>query len=53
MTEDQVQGNANACEWVMSQEERDLIDGIAAWEGTGEEVERFGMGPNVPSAPIR
>lgn len=53
MTEEQVTANAAAGEWALSPEERDAVDAIAAWDGTDEEVERFGMGPGVPQAPVR
>jgi aryl-alcohol dehydrogenase-like predicted oxidoreductase len=53
MTEEQVESNANAGNWTLSLEERDAVDDIASWEGTGEDVERFGMGPTAPKAPAR
>ena len=53
MTEEQVAGNAATSDWMLSPEERDAVDAIAAWDGTDEEVERFGMGADVPQAPIR
>ena len=53
MTEAQVESNAAAADWMFTPEERDAVDAIAAWDGTNEEVERFGMGANVPQAPVR
>ncbi len=53
MTPEQVAGNAATSDWMLSPEERDAVDAIAAWDGTDEEVERFGMGADVPQAPIR
>ena len=53
MTEAQVEGNARTCEWALTPEERDAVDAIAAWDGTNEEIERFGTGANVPAAPAR
>lgn len=53
MNEEQVAANAAAADWALSSEERDAVDAIAAWDGTDEEVERFGMGANVPQAPVR
>ena len=44
MTPEQVQANATAGEWAMTDEERDEIDAIASWDGAGNEVEAFGMG---------
>ena len=48
MTEEQVEANATAGDWVMTPEERDDIDAIAPWDGTGNEVESFGMGVTSP-----
>ena len=45
--------NAATADWVLSPEERDAVDAIAGWDGTNEEVERFGMGADAPSAPAR
>lgn len=53
MTPEQVEANAAAADWTLSPEDRDAVDAIASWDGTDEEVERFGMGPDVPSAPMR
>ena len=44
MTPEQVESNAAACAWEMTAEQRDAIDEIAAWDGSGEEVEGFGAG---------
>ncbi len=52
MTAEQVAANANACDWTLSPEERDAVDAIAAWDGSDEEIERFGMG-NSPKYPNR
>jgi aryl-alcohol dehydrogenase-like predicted oxidoreductase len=49
MTPEQVTANSTAGDWVMTDEERDAIDAIAAWGGTSEEIE--GYGPD--SAPVR
>ena len=49
MTIEQVEANATAGDWVMTDEERDEIDAIAGWDGTAEEIEGFGPG----SAPVR
>jgi len=38
----QVAGNAKAADWELTLEERDLVDAIAAWDGTDEEVEEPG-----------
>ncbi|MCH8847914.1 MAG: aldo/keto reductase, partial [Chloroflexi bacterium] len=48
MTEEQVEANAAAGDWKMTIEERDAIDAIAPWGGTGNEVESFGMGGAAP-----
>ncbi len=48
MTEEQVEANAKAGDWQMTIEERDAIDAIAPWDGTGNEVESFGMGGMPP-----
>ncbi|MBN86891.1 MAG: hypothetical protein CL885_05140 [Dehalococcoidia bacterium] len=53
MTEEQVISNANAANWILDREQRDQVDEIAYWEGSDEDIERFGMGPDVPSAPPR
>ncbi len=52
MNEEQVEGNASTCDWVLTPEERDAVDAIAAWDGNDEEIERFGTG-NAPKAPPR
>ena len=44
MTIEQVEANATAGEWVMTDEERDEIDAIAAWDGSSEEIEGLGFG---------
>ena len=49
MTEEQVERNARAGDWTLTMEERDAVDEIATWDGSGEEVERFGMGAKVPA----
>jgi aryl-alcohol dehydrogenase-like predicted oxidoreductase len=41
-TIEQVAANAGAADWQMSLEERDAVDAIAAWDGSGEEVEEPG-----------
>jgi len=38
----QVAGNAKAADWELTLEERDLVDAIAVWDGTDEEVEEPG-----------
>ncbi|MEK9659861.1 MAG: aldo/keto reductase [Chloroflexota bacterium] len=48
MNPEQVASNAAAARWVMTKEERAEVDAIAAWDGTGEEVEGFGPGGRVP-----
>ena len=48
MTEEQVEANARAGDWTITIEERDAVDAIAAWDGTGNEVESFGMGGLPP-----
>ena len=48
MTEEQAEANATAGDWKMTIEERDAIDAIAPWDGTGNEVESFGMGGAPP-----
>jgi len=53
MTPEQVAANAAAADWTLTLEERDAVDAIASWDGTDEEVERFGMGADVPPAPAR
>ena len=47
MTPEQVAANAAAGEWVMTDEERDEVDAIVAWGGTGEEIEGFGPGSSA------
>lgn len=47
MNPEQVSANAAAADWNLTQQERDEIDAIVAWDGTGEEVE--GYGPGGPS----
>ena len=47
MTPEQVISNATVGDWVLTLEERDEIDAIAAWDGTGEEIE--GSGPGSPA----
>ena len=42
MTEDQVRTNAAAAGWQMTMAERDDIDDLARWDGSGEEVEEPG-----------
>lgn len=44
MTPGQVESNATAGDWVMTDEERDEIDAIASWDGTNEEIEGYGPG---------
>jgi aryl-alcohol dehydrogenase-like predicted oxidoreductase len=39
---EQAAANAAASEWDMTPEERDAVDAIVAWDGTGEEVEEPG-----------
>lgn len=53
MTPEQVEANAAAADWTLTIEERDAVDAIALWDGTDEEIERFGMGSDVPPAPAR
>ena len=48
MTEEQVEANAKAGDWVLTPEERDDVDAMAPWDGTGNEVETFGMGGASP-----
>ena len=48
MTEEQVEANAAAGDWVMTIEERDAVDAIAPWDGTGNEIDSFGMGGVPP-----
>ena len=48
MTEEQVEANAKAGDWAMTSEEREAIDTIAPWDGTGNEVESFGPGATAP-----
>ncbi len=50
MTAEQVIANSTAGDWVLTMEERDEIDAIAAWAGTGEEIEGSGPGspPRIP-----
>ena len=42
MTEEQVRTNAAASDWEMTMAERDEVDEIARWDGSGEEVEEPG-----------
>jgi len=42
MTEEQVRTNAAASAWEMTKAERDEVDEIARWDGSGEEVEEPG-----------
>jgi aryl-alcohol dehydrogenase-like predicted oxidoreductase len=42
MTEEQVRMNAAASDWEMTMAERDAVDEIARWDGSGEEVEEPG-----------
>lgn len=53
MSEEQVASNASAASWILDRVARDAVDEIAYWEGSNEDIERFGMGPDVPSAPER
>lgn len=53
MTPEQVAANAAAADWTLTLDERDAVDAIASWDGTDEEIERFGMGTDVPPAPAR
>ena len=53
MSEVQVETNANAANWILDRSQRDAVDDIASWDGSNEDLERFGMGPDVPSAPDR
>lgn len=53
MTPEQVAANAAAADWTLTIEERDAVDAVASWDGTDEEIERFGMGTDVPPAPAR
>ena len=39
---DQAAANAGAADWELSLAERDVVDAIVAWDGTGEEVEEPG-----------
>ncbi len=48
MNDDQVAANAKAGEWHLSAEERAAVDDIAAWDGSGEEVESYGPGMPKP-----
>lgn len=48
MTPEQVEANAKAADWQMTKEERDAVDAIAAWDGTGEEIEGGGPGGVKP-----
>ena len=49
MTVEQVEANATAGDWAMTDEERDEIDAIAGWYGSAVEIE--GLGPGA--APVR
>jgi aryl-alcohol dehydrogenase-like predicted oxidoreductase len=42
MSPEQISANARAGSWELTLEERDEIDAIAAWDGTGKEVEEPG-----------
>jgi 1-deoxyxylulose-5-phosphate synthase len=42
MNPEQIQTNAAAAAWEMTMDERDAIDEIARWDGSGEEVEEPG-----------
>ena len=42
MTTEQVATNAAAADWELTIEERDAVDAIAHWDGSGEEVEEPG-----------
>jgi len=44
MNADQVASNATAGDWAMTDEERDVIDAIAGWDGSNEEIEGYGPG---------
>jgi aryl-alcohol dehydrogenase-like predicted oxidoreductase len=44
MTEEQVAINSKSGDWAMTMEDRDAIDEIATWDGTGNEIEAFGGG---------
>ena len=48
MNEEQVVANAATADWMLSPEERDAVDAIASWDGSDEDVERFGMGAQAP-----
>ena len=50
MTPEQVASNAAACDWELTRDEREAVDAIAVWDGSSEEIERFGMGfaPKYP-----
>ncbi len=48
MNPEQVAANAKAADWQMTQEERDAVDAIAAWDGTGDEIEGGGPGGVKP-----
>jgi aryl-alcohol dehydrogenase-like predicted oxidoreductase len=39
---EQVAANAACAEWAMTMQERDAVDAIVAWDGTGQEVEEPG-----------
>ena len=49
MNEEQVVANAATADWMLSREERDAVDAIASWDGSDEDVERFGMGAQAPA----
>src|SRR5262249_53925011 len=40
--EAQIEANAAAADWELSRDERDEVDAIGAWDGTGNEVEEPG-----------
>jgi aryl-alcohol dehydrogenase-like predicted oxidoreductase len=44
MTPEQVEANSKAGDWTMTDDERDEIDAIVAWDGTSEEIEGYGPG---------
>jgi aryl-alcohol dehydrogenase-like predicted oxidoreductase len=49
MTPEQVEANSKAGDWMITDDERDEIDAIVAWDGTSEEIEGYGPG----SPPVR
>lgn len=44
MTPAQVAGNAAAGDWALTPEERDEVDALVEWDGTGEDIEGYGPG---------